>query len=140
MQDILGRTFEDLIARLTGPMQFRLYFQPAMALFFAIRDGRRDAHEGKPAYFWAIFYNRSHRSALLKSGLKAVGRVLFFGIIMDVIYQIIVQRWVYPGEAVIVAFILAFLPYLLSRGPINRIVKWWMSRPASQQPGYRPSR
>jgi len=42
---------------------------------------------------------------------------------MDVIYQYLVFRWFYPGEAVIVAFVLAFVPYLLIRGPVNRIAR-----------------
>jgi hypothetical protein len=32
-----------------------------------------------------------------------------------------VQRFVYPGEALIVAFILAIVPYLLLRGLVTRI-------------------
>ena len=39
------------------------------------------------------------------------------------IYQFIEQRWVYPGEAVLVAIILAIVPYLLIRGPVNRIAR-----------------
>jgi len=42
---------------------------------------------------------------------------------MDVIYQYLVYRWFYPGEALIVAFILAFVPYLLIRGPVDRIAR-----------------
>jgi hypothetical protein len=30
---------------------------------------------------------------------------------------------VYPGEAVLVAIILAVVPYLFIRGPVNRIVR-----------------
>jgi hypothetical protein len=69
-----------------------------------IRDGMKDAREGKPAYFWAIFANSAQSKELLKSGLKAVTRVLILALVMDAIYQIIVSRWFYPGEAVLVAF------------------------------------
>jgi len=31
----------------------------------------------------------------------------------------------YPGEALIVAFLLAFVPYLLILGPVNRIARRW---------------
>jgi hypothetical protein len=41
---------------------------------------------------------------------------------MDAIYEWIVLKTFYPGEAVIVAIALAFLPYLL-RGPIARIAR-----------------
>ena len=42
--------------------------------------------------------------------------------LLDVVYQLIVFRWVYPFESLAVAIILAFLPYVLLRGVVNRIV------------------
>lgn len=125
------RMFDDLIARVSGPMHFRLLMQPLVALFFGIRDGLKDAREGRPAYFWRLFYMREGRWESIKSGLKAVTNVLIFAIVLDAIYQIIELRWFYPGEAVIVALLLAFVPYLLIRGPANRIAKWWASRHSS---------
>ena len=41
---------------------------------------------------------------------------------IDLIYELIVFRWVYPGQAVIIATVLAMIPYLLIRGPVTRIV------------------
>ncbi len=105
-------------------MSFRLVLQPAVAIFFAIRDGRRDALEGRPAYFWTIFSDASQRGELLREGWKAVVKVFIMAVVIDAIYQYLVQSWFYPGEALIVAFILAFLPYLLLRGPVNRIARW----------------
>jgi hypothetical protein len=121
-----------LIARLDGPLHFRLFLQPGMALFFGICDGLKDAREGKPAYFWAMFTNPAHAKDLLESGFKSVTRVVIFALIMDAIYQLIVSHWFYPGEALLVAFLLAFVPYLLVRGPVNRI--------ARRFPGFAPSR
>jgi hypothetical protein len=44
-----------------------------------------------------------------------------------------VLKTFYPGEAVIVAVALAFFPYLLLRGPIDRIARWWLdSVPANK--------
>ena len=31
-------------------------------------------------------------------------------------------------EALLIAVLLAFIPYLLLRGPIARIARWWMNR------------
>src|SRR5580704_489056 len=114
---------QHLIARVTGPMKFRLVLQPAMALFLAIRDGLKGAREGRPAYFWALFSNRDDRWAMLKDGWKAVGKVFILAMVLDAIYQVIERRWVYPGQAVVVAIILAIIPYLLLRGPVNRIAR-----------------
>lgn len=123
MEDILIRFVDDLIDRVTGPMKFRLLLQPIMALIFAVRDGLKDAREGRAPYFWAIFTSPAHRKELLREGWKAVGKVFVIAVIIDAIYQFMVLRWFYPGEALLVAFILAFLPYLLIRGPVNRIMK-----------------
>jgi hypothetical protein len=123
MDDLITRITDDLIARFTGPMKFRLLLQPAMAIFLAIRAGLKDAREGKPPYFWAIFTDPGERRAMLENGWKSVGKVFILAIVLDVVYQIIVQRWVYPGETVLVAIILAIVPYLLVRGPVNRIAR-----------------
>ena len=58
---------------------------------------------------------------MLKDGWKSVGRVYIFAIVMDAIYQFIVLKTFYPAEALIVAIILAIVPYLLIRGPVSRI-------------------
>jgi hypothetical protein len=128
MEDLFTRIGDNLISRISGPMTFRLYLQPAMAIFFAIRDGLKDTQEGKPAYFYSLFHDPEIRGERLREGFKAVARVFVFAIIMDLIYQLIILRWFYPGEALIVAFILAFIPYLLLRGPVNRIARHFSHR------------
>ena len=60
---------------------------------------------------------------MMRDGWKSVGRVFLLGIIMDAIYQFMVFRWFYPGEAILVAAILALVPYLLIRGPVNRMAR-----------------
>ena len=42
---------------------------------------------------------------------------------MDAIYQFIVLRRFYPGEALVTVFVLAVFPYLLIRGPVDRIAR-----------------
>jgi hypothetical protein len=123
MEDLFSRIIEDLVGRVSGPMRFRLILQPLMAIIFAIRSGLKDARENKPPYFWAMFTNPDSRVDMLRDGWKSVGRVFIFAIVMDVIYQFIVFRWFYPGEALLVAAILALVPYLLIRGPVNRMAR-----------------
>jgi hypothetical protein len=53
-------------------------------------------------------------------------------VIIDVVYQVMVLHWVYPGEALVVAFLLGCIPYLLLRGPVNRIAKWISPRPTAK--------
>ena len=52
--------------------------------------------------------------------------VIGLGLVMDAIYQWRVLGTFYPGEAFIVVLLLAFFPYLLMRGPVDRIARWWM--------------
>ena len=123
MGDILMRVWQSLGPRISGPLKFRLVFQPSMAVFLAIRSGLRDAQLGKPPYFWALFTDAGERKAMLEDGWKSVGKVFILAIVLDAVYQYIVQRWVYPGEALLVAVILAIVPYLLVRGLVNRIAR-----------------
>jgi hypothetical protein len=123
MDPIVTRIAHNMVERVTGPMKFRLLLQPAMATFFAIRGGLQDAKECKPPYFWGLFTDKGERESMLKDGWKSIGKVFILAIVLDVVYQLIEHRWtVYPGEAILVAIILAIVPYLLIRGPVNRIV------------------
>ena len=124
MDDMLTRIGRDLIDRVSGPMKFRLFLQPAMAAYFAIRSGLADARAGKTPYFWCLVTDPAQRHDMLKDGWKSVGGVFILAIVLDVVYQIIVQRFVYPGETIIVAFVLAIVPYLILRGLVTRIARW----------------
>jgi hypothetical protein len=52
---------------------------------------------------------------------------LVLAAILDIVYQLIVFRWIYPFETTSVATVLV-LPYALLRGPINRLARLWMKR------------
>jgi hypothetical protein len=128
MQEYWLRFVENLFGRLDGPLHFRFIFQPLMAVIFAIVDGVKDAKAGKPAYFWAVVSNPAHRVELLKDGWKHFGKIFILAVILDIIYQLIVLHWVYPGEMLITAFVLAIVPYVVLRGPVNRIVRLFFYR------------
>jgi len=116
--DVIQRLWHDLIQRPDAPMRFRFVLQPVMAAIVAIRDGLKDVRGGRQPYFWRAF-----GVARLREGLNATARIILLGIVMDAMYQIIVLRRFYPGEAVIIALLLAFVPYLLIRGPAARIAR-----------------
>jgi hypothetical protein len=121
MEEFIMRVLTGLSDRVGGPMTFRIILQPLMAGLLATRAGLKDAREGRPPYFWTLLTDSTQRVALLRDGWRAVARVFVLAIVMDVIYQLIVRRWIYPGETLIVAITLAVVPYLLLRGPINRL-------------------
>ena len=123
MDSMWTRVGSQLIARVSGPLKFRLVLQPLMASLFAIRSGLADARMGRPPYFWSLLSYPDQRAEMIKDGWKSVGKVCVLALALDVVYQIIVLRFVYPGEAIIVAFLLAILPYLVLRGLVTRVAR-----------------
>lgn len=123
MHDLWTRLVHNLIDRVSGPMKLRLLLQPLMASIFAIRAGLKDARAGRPAYFWALFTDPSHRAEMLESGWHSVGKVFVLAVLLDVVYQIIELKTVYPFEAIIVGIVLAILPYVLLRGLVTRLAR-----------------
>lgn len=123
MDHIWERVGSQLLARVSGPMKFRLVLQPAMAAFFAIRAGLADARAGKTPYFWCLLSDPSQRVDMIKDGWKSVGRVFILALVLDAVYQLIVLHFVYPGEMIIVAFVLAIVPYLILRGLVTRLAR-----------------
>jgi hypothetical protein len=117
------RMVENLIDRVSGPMKFRFVLQPIMAAIFAILAGLKDAKAGTPPYFWGLITNPGHRSEMLKTGWKSVGKVIIVALVLDIAYQVIVLHFVYPVEAVIVAFIVVIAPYLILRGLVTRLAR-----------------
>jgi hypothetical protein len=130
IQEILSRFWDQLIAQPSGPLAFRLILQPIMVTILAIIDGVKDARAGRPLYTWTLLTDPAHRASYLRQGLKRVTRVIIFALVMDAIYQFMVLRRFYLGEALVTAFVVAVLPYLLIRGPVARIARRWSRRDA----------
>jgi hypothetical protein len=124
--EVFKRIWHDLIERTDAPMRFRFILQPLMAMIAAILDGLKDARTGRSPYFWTMLRNPRERIERLNEGLNATARIILLGLVMDAIYQIIVLKRFYPAEAVIVALLFAFVPYVIIRGPVLRIERWWL--------------
>jgi hypothetical protein len=99
-----------------------------MAAIAALVDGIKDARLGRSPYLWTLLSSPEKRAGRLREGVIATARIILLGFIMDGVYQAIVLKTFYPGEMVIVALLLAFVPYLLLRGFFAHIARWWMSR------------
>ena len=123
MDEIWARFSDNLIGRLSGPMRLRLIMQPLMASIMAFRSGLADARRGRPPYLWSLFSDRAGRRQRIREGWGSVGSVFILAVLLDSVYQVMQFRFVYPGEAVVVAFILAILPYLTLRGLVTRLVR-----------------
>ncbi len=123
MEEYLRRVCEELVGRVHGPMTFRLILQPLTAAVLATRAAVRDAREGRPAYGWALVTDALRRRSLLREGWREVAKVFVAAVIIDLIYEVIVFHKIYPGQSLIVAALLALLPYPLFRGSVNRILR-----------------
>lgn len=115
------RLWVDFVERPSGPMSFRFLLQPVMAIIAAWKDGAKDAATGRSPYFWTVLTDPTRRRDRLAEGLRATGKIVAVGITMDLIYQALVLKAFYPVEAIVIAILLAFVPYLLLRGPSARI-------------------
>ena len=72
-----------------------------------------------------MFTSSVDRRDLLREGWKDIRTVFIIALGLDMIYAVIVHRWVYPGQTLLVAAVLAIVPYLLIRGPVTRIMHWF---------------
>ncbi len=70
---------------------------------------------------------------MVKEAWKRIGKVFILAVVLDVVYQLIVLHFVYPGETLIVAFTLAIIPYVLLRGPAVRVARMIEARRKQEQ-------
>jgi hypothetical protein len=119
----LSRVVEQLVARASGPLNFRLVVMPTVVTILAVLADRRDARAGRAAPLGAFVTDPVERRRLLRSAITDIGRVFVVAIVLDTIYQAWVLGKVYPGEVLIVAVACAIVPYVLVRGPIIRLVR-----------------
>jgi hypothetical protein len=126
--DVTSHFWNDLVSRPAGPLAFRFILQPLVAALLAIRDGYKDAKAGRPPYLYTIVHDASQRGALCLEGLRNVLRVMIFAAVMDTIYQLIEFKSFYLLQLVFIVIVLAILPYLILRGPADRLVRWRLAR------------
>jgi hypothetical protein len=67
---------------------------------------------------------------LIREGWRYVGKLFVAAVLIDSLYELIVFRWIYPGQALIVAIVLA-LPSLFFHS--------WISKPDCSAPTSIPS-
>jgi hypothetical protein len=123
MSSFFSMIWTNFLERLDGPMHFRFFMQPVVAIVFAIRDGSRDAREGRRPWAWKLVHVPEQRRYLLADGWRGIGRIFLIAIALDVIYQLVEWRTLKPLGAVMTATYLAVIPYVLLRGPVNRLLR-----------------
>ena len=121
--EAIERAGSELLGRASGPLHLRLFLQPAIASVLAIRAGLRDARNGEPPFLWTVFTDPASRQRLVKSGWADIGTAFFIGLTVDAIYQAVALHGFHLVQALLVAFVLAVLPYSLLRGPVTRVAR-----------------
>jgi len=126
--EVRARIWQNLLERAGGPMTFRFILQPIMATIAAFLDGVKDARTGRAPFWEAVLANPAQRADRLQQAVIATARIILLGLIIDTIYQVIEFKTFHPAEAVIIALLLAFVPYVALRGIISRIARRWIGR------------
>jgi hypothetical protein len=129
MDDFWHLIADQISDRVSGPMKFRIVLQPLMATFLAVRSGLRDAKKNARPYFYDLILSPGRRVELIKEGWKSIARLFFLAMVLDIVYQIFVQHSFHLRAALLVAIVLAILPYLLLRGIVTRIATRLKARP-----------
>jgi hypothetical protein len=124
--EVFTRMWQNLLDRPAGPFAFRFVLQPVMAAMAAARDGIQDARAGHAPFLQAMFSDPAQRGARLDGARIATSRILLLGLAIDMVYQFIEFDTVHPAEAVIIAVMLAFVPYLVLRGLVTRVARRWV--------------
>ena len=122
---VFQRGWQNMLARPNGSLWLRFIAQPLMSTMFAIRDGIRDARTGRSPYFWTVVSDPAQRWARLREGVVATGKIFLLSIALDVVFQLQELAAFYPGEALLIAILLAFIPYVILRGPVARLARRW---------------
>jgi len=126
--EIRARIWQNLLDRSSGPMTFRFFLQPIMATIAAYFDGVKDARSGRRPFLETVLADPAKRAGRLQEAVIATARIILLGLVMDTIYQVIEFETFHPAEAVIVALLFAFVPYVALRGIVSRIARWWLGR------------
>jgi hypothetical protein len=126
--EVRARVWQNLLERASGPMTFRFVLQPIMATIAAFVDGVKDARTERAPFLKTVLTNPAKRAGRLQEAVIATARIILLGLVMDAIYQFIEFKTFHPAEAVIIALLFAFVPYVALRGMISRIARWWFGR------------
>jgi len=127
MADMLFESF----ARVDGQFGFRLLLQVLVAVVLAYRDGTRDWENGDPPNFWELAkVLPEERLSLITDGLRGIGKVFGLALGLDSLFQYLVIGKFSIATALVVAMLLAVIPYQLARAGANRWQDWKARRHA----------
>ena len=108
---------------ISGPGTLRFFIQPTIAILLGIRDGRSDARSGRPPFLSSLLFRSGERKETLAQGWRAITVPFIIAVVFDSILQIYVFEVLRLQWALVVGVFLVGLPYSISRGILNRIIR-----------------
>lgn len=121
--DQLNRAVQELLGRSSGPMHLRLVLQPIMATLLAFKAAKRDAKEGNPPFLSSYVRTPEQRKALRHNAWKDISTLFTIACVLDIIYQYVVLKEFHLLQTLLVAIVVAVVPYTLLRGPFTRMMR-----------------
>jgi hypothetical protein len=129
------RIWRNAIGRPSATLSSRFILQPIVAAIPAANDGLKDARRGRSPFLRAVLKEPSERTQRLNEGLHATATILVLGIAVDIVFQFLEFDNFYPIESVLIALLLAFIPYCIVRSLVVRVWSKAASAPRAHQ-GY----
>jgi len=124
MEEVLVRLWDNLTGRVGGPMTFRFLVQPLVAVFLGVRDGLKLGRSGRSLFSWSKPREPGSTRALIQAIWRTIRLLVLVALTLDIIYQIFVEHWFYPGEAALVSIAITIVPYLLTCSTVSALAYW----------------
>ena len=123
LTDMIARGWENFLARPQGTLEVSIHSPTYHRGHTGASRWHQQCSKRSPAYLWAAFTKPGYRVQLLHGGWKDIRTPFLVSAVLDAIYQLITHRFIYPLELLFTATLLALVPYLILRGPVNRIAR-----------------
>jgi hypothetical protein len=116
--------FRDVGSSITSDRgQLRFVIQPLMATVLGARLGISDAREGRAPFLLRLGKASKQRGQMMRQSLWDVVIPFCLAIVIDSLIQHYTIGYVRPVAAVLVALLIVWLPYSISRALTNRIYR-----------------
>lgn len=123
MHEWLSNAWTELVGRQSGPLHLRLLLQPAVATVLAVRSGRLSSRRGESRTLGVLRPHPGKWQRCLMEAWRDVGTLFLVGFALDLTYQVIALHAIRVSHALIVAVVLAVVPYVIVRRLTTSLIR-----------------
>ena len=121
-RDVFSRGSDQLLGRISGPLNLRLIITPTVSTILAVRDGWKGAHRGESSFLWDVLHHpAAERKAVYHAVWASLKKVILLAFVLDLIYQLYVFRAYFVFQTLLLVLVLAVIPYTVIRGLTTRV-------------------